>query len=92
MYAWHEPRRRQNICTCDGAPLCDTWRSSLVTFSTTDMQAIEVGEKKFFLDCREVKTGATICEANKNWALGRMTEVGVAKLRGDVQVLSGLRI
>ena len=38
------------------------------------------------LDCREEKTGATICEAHKDWGRGEVTEVGVAKLRGDVQV------
>lgn len=50
------------------------------------VQAIEVGDKKFVLDCREEKTGATICEAHKDWSRGEVTEVGVAKLRGDVQV------
>lgn len=52
------------------------------------MQVIEVRDKKFVLDCREEKTGATICEAHRDWGRGEITEVGVAKLRGDVQVLA----
>lgn len=50
------------------------------------LQAIEVGDKTFVLDCREEKPGATICQAHEDWGRGEITEVGVSKLRGDVQV------
>ena len=62
----------------------------VVYIRTRAVQAIEVGDKKFVLDCREEKTGATICEAHKDWSRGEVTEVGVAKLRGDVQVCSAV--
>lgn len=51
------------------------------------MQVLTVGENTYKFNCRgEQSNDHTVCAVDKDWAQGRAQEVGVVKMRGEVQV------